>query len=368
MKSLSLLGALLFFFSTSQAQNIAIKPSGSTTSSAILDLGATQTVGSEKGFLMTRMDSTSRSLIAAPANSLWLYQNKEDSGFYYYNVDEWRRAHQTYGTVQMDNLSSLRLNGSHTFTVEHLAPGIDDVTYRDFIGAQNSLGIPHVVVSGENTEAPLQLHGNVADYCVLNQTNSNNAYVNTVIISNGATNLVTNTVTGASPSTYYAHTLLDNSINDCVAQGNTLNFTVQPIKSGALSGYLQVWVDWDADGIFTVAETEYSTSFTTPAPINFAVTVPAIPVAAQAQFTAVRVMSRNFSSFDTDGCLVGAGGSNHAEVEDYYIPLCSATGTYPILAPFCSINSSGNQKFRVHCQDINGEPINVKYHFKVHEK
>ncbi|MEM7161234.1 MAG: GEVED domain-containing protein [Bacteroidota bacterium] len=371
MKSLFTLGALFLFLSTSLAQSrVALTPGAAAHSSSILDMRTTQVAGSEQGFLMTRMDSSVRVNIASPANALWVYQNKEDSGFYYYDVNRWRRAHMTYGTVQMDNQSSIRLNGDNSFTVNHLAPGIDRVNYSDYLlppGDPNN----HVVVVGENTEAPLQLHSNAVNYCTETYTANSQAYINSVSITNGATTLVNNVTGGQSASTYYAHPLLDNSINDCVSQGDVLTINVGWAGNAGLGYSRQVWIDWDADGSFENTATENPTAGQAqfPAATSFNVTVPAIPVAAQAKFTAVRVMVRGFqlNSFAWSDCNFG-GSTGSAEVEDYYIPLCSTSGTYPILKPFCSINDSDNNGFQIYCQDIDGNPINVKYHFKVHER
>ncbi len=381
MKSLSIIGAFIMITCAIQGQSrVALTPGTAAHPSAILDLRTTQTAGSEKGFLMTRMDSAQRADLPSPANALWVFQNKEDTGFYYYDTSNsfnaWRRAQMLYGVVQMDNITSIRLNnsqpGSLGYTVEHLAPGIDEITFSDFLG-ETAVKVPEVLVSGENTEAPLQIHENVADYCILNYNPSNapsasiTAFVNSVSISNGGTNLIQNLGTGAEQTSYYAHPLLDNSINDCISQGDVLNFNVQPFGN-PFGQRLQVWIDWNADGIFDVGETVFGQTYTTPAPIVFNVTVPAIPLNAQAKFTAVRIMARSFqTNTNLDGCIPPQS-TGFAEVEDYFIPLCSTSGNYPILKPFCSVNDSGNRRVRVYCQDIDGNPINVKYHFKVHEK
>jgi len=381
MKSLTLIGAFLIAMCTTQGQSrVALTPGTAAHPSSILDLRTTQTAGSEKGFLMTRMDSAQKVNLPAPANSLWVYQNKEDTGFFYYDThnafNAFRRAQRLFGTVQMDNITSIRLNntqpGSMGYTVEHLAPGIDEITFSDFIGLAGT-AVPEIIVSGENTEAPLQIHENASVYCVENYNPNNapagsiSAYVNSVTIMNGATTLIQNIGSGAEQTSYYSHSLLDNSINDCISQGDVLNFTVQPFGN-PFGQRLQVWIDWNADGNFDIAETEFGQGYTTPAPILFNVTVPAIPLNAQAKFTAVRIMARSFQTgSNVDGC-VAPQSTAFAEVEDYYIPLCSNSGNYPILKPFCSVSSSDNRSVQVYCQDIDGNPINVKYHFKVHEK
>jgi len=386
MKSLSIIGAFIIMTCTIQGQSrVALTPGTPAHPSSILDLRTTQTPGSEKGFLMTRMDSAQRADLPSPANALWVFQNKEDTGFYYYDTSNsfnaWRRAQMLYGVVQMDNITSIRLNntqpGSLGYTVEHLAPGIDEITFSDFLG-ETAIKVPEVLVSGENTEAPLQIHENVANYadCILNYNPNNvppgpfyGAFINSVTINNGGTTLVQNLATSAEQSSYYSHPLLDNSINDCVSQGNTLSFLVQPGGNFAsFSTRVQVWIDWNADGVFDVGETVFGQQVSIPAPLSFNVPVPAIPLNAQATFTAVRIMNRTFqTNTNLDGCI-DPQPTGFAEVEDYFIPLCSTSGNYPILKPFCSVNDSGNRRVRVYCQDIDGNPINVKYHFKVHEK
>ena len=81
----------------------------------------------------------------------------------------------------------------------------------------------------------------------------------------------------------------------------------------------------------------------------------------------MRVMIRDWSTASVDACLTTTNAFDTGEVEDYYIPLCASS--YPTGSPVCTLDKNqNNAKFRVFCEDINGNPINVKYHFKVHEK
>ena len=369
MKRFYLLGISVFLGLSLIGQGVALKPGATPPNGAVLELG-----GTDKGFLMPRMDSTAKANIPGPANGLWLFQDKQDSGFYYYDADYWRRAHQTYGSVQMDNTSSIILDGQG-FTVEHLAKGVDEITFRHFTGEPISHK-PEVIVSGEVTELPMSEHGNESVYCIEDYNGCADRYIAGVFVSNtttGATNYIQSATT-CSPNTYYNHGVGDNSINNCLSQGDLQTVQVNiiyttPPPTGVSNTRLSIWIDYNGDGDFDDANEQVVANATPVIGPNIfpLAAAPAIPVSAQGSFTRMRVMYRDFSFASTDPCIQTTTGFQKGEVEDYYIPLCASS--YPTGSPVCSVSKDiNNTAFTVYCEDINGNAINVKYHFKIHEK
>lgn len=77
---LSLISTLVIF--DLSAQNIGINTTGANpNSSAMLDVSSTT-----KGMLVPRMTKVQRDAIVAPADGLFVFQNDEDFGFYYYEA------------------------------------------------------------------------------------------------------------------------------------------------------------------------------------------------------------------------------------------------------------------------------------------
>ncbi|MES2650037.1 MAG: FG-GAP repeat protein [Bacteroidota bacterium] len=86
MKKFLSSSTVLFVALFGNAQSVGIGTTAPDTS-AILHLSSTT-----KGFLVPRMDSVQRNLIASPAQGLLIYQSKANGGFYYYAGTTWNKV------------------------------------------------------------------------------------------------------------------------------------------------------------------------------------------------------------------------------------------------------------------------------------
>lgn len=89
MRKIYLMVALMLGFNAfAQKENVGIG-TVNPNQSAVLDLHS-----SSKGFLMPRMSSVQRNSILNPALGLIIYQTDSNSGFYFYNGNEWRALNE----------------------------------------------------------------------------------------------------------------------------------------------------------------------------------------------------------------------------------------------------------------------------------
>jgi len=101
------LTSIILLRSVGNAQGVAVAPGASSPDpGAMLDV-----VSSDKGILIPRMSIFQRKSIIAPANGLLVFQNDDDSGFWYFGSD-WTR------------LSTLAGSGTGNFLAKWTFPGI----------------------------------------------------------------------------------------------------------------------------------------------------------------------------------------------------------------------------------------------------
>ena len=108
--SLKAIAILFSIFSLNQAfgqsSNVGIGTS-KPDQSAALDINS-----NSKGLLMPRMSMDQRNLIQSPAQGLVVYQTDKNSGFYYFNGEQWNALNSNNEQKSVLDLNSWNITGN----------------------------------------------------------------------------------------------------------------------------------------------------------------------------------------------------------------------------------------------------------------
>lgn len=137
--------------------------------------------------------------------------------------------------------------------------------------------------------------------------------------SSGAKHITNVTITGGASGINNTSTQGTNSYEDFTAvapasaiQGATVNFSVATNNTA----FLNIWIDWDNNFVFSDAEKVYGSAVTTTGPNTGTITVPVNP----AFIGSHRMRIRNSSVVNPSAC----GNINNGEAEDYIFTVLQA--------------------------------------------
>jgi len=126
-------------------QSVAINNNGNAAHpSAILDVSSTA-----KGVLVPRMTMAQRDAIVSPANSLLIYQNDSDSGFYYYSGSIWIKL-----ASNLQNPSCLSIVPAPAFPIRNVSftsLSSNTVAYVGQVVIPFSIEVDTLIIASDNT-------------------------------------------------------------------------------------------------------------------------------------------------------------------------------------------------------------------------
>jgi hypothetical protein len=356
LRSTILLSVLTILSSQLGAQQNGILIGGAT---AALEQGALLEVESfNKGMLIPRVDLLTD--IASPAEGLMAFQLQEPRGLFYHDGSNWVPWHKPVaGTVLMTGGSSTVERGDG-FTVTNIGTGQDEVFLDMAYTAPPIVHVSSGVIAGVPPTYPSGFCEQSMGACNvvhLQFVNLNYQADGTEEFQSGTTNC------NAAPGNRTSYSLTDP---EWVLAPPTMNVgQTLRVRLGTPSNThsVSIWGDWNQNGFFEGTERVYFEDVGDVGAITNRNCDFTIPAGACNGTTALRVTVTD--SYDHNiGC--GIDNLSNGETEEFEITIGGGSAcVYQERQTSCNVSGVLTDRFRVECNDLDGNQVDARYYFKV---